>query len=226
GQSQKKELELERIIEALFPAQDEELNYDELYENLYQYYINPIDLNNTRPEILQSTYLLSPFQINALFQYLDTHGPLLALYELQAVPEFDLQTINRLLPFITLNTPILKSKNLSFGRRLMKEYDNAVIIRYDRTLEQKEGFSAPDLKSDSTFTSRYAGNEDKLLLRFILNPAKDVSLRLSAEKDAGEELTWDPSTKRYGADFISFNLAISDVGKIKKIVAGDYQLQF
>src|SRR5690606_29752456 len=91
---------------------------------------------------------------------------------------------------------------------------------------QKKGFSAPELKSDSTLTSRYAGSEDKFLLRFILNPSKNVSLRLSAEKDAGEELIWDPSTKRYGADFVSFHVAVKDVGKIKKIVAGDYQLQF
>ncbi len=226
AQFSNKDLELERIIEAIFPLQDEDLNYDELYENLYQYYIQPIDLNNTEPEILQSTFLLSPFQVNSLYEYLEQNGPLISIYELQAVPQFDLNTIYRLLPFVTVKTPFLKNEHLPFRRSLMREYDNAFILRYDRTLEQKKGFSEPQLKSDSTLTSRYAGNEDKLLMRFILKPAKNISLRLSAEKDAGEELIWDPATKRYGADFISFHIAAKDVGKIKQIVVGDYQLQF
>lgn len=226
GQSQDKALELERLIEALLPVQDEELNYDELYENLYQYYLQPIDLNNTRPEILQSTYLLSPFQVNALFRYLEAYGSLISIYELQAVPEFDLNTIYKLLPFVTVKTAVFTSDRLKFEKRLMKEYNNSLILRYDRTLEVKKGFSAPQLKSDSTFASRYLGSADKLLMRLILEPAKNISLRLSAEKDAGEELIWDPSTKRYGADFISFHIAVKDVGKIERIVVGDYQLQF
>ena len=168
-----KELELERLIEALFPIQDEELNYEELYENLYQFYIEPLDLNNTTPEILQSTYLLSPFQINALFEYLEQQGPLLSIYELQAIPQFDVNTINKILPFVTVKTPFIKRHHLPFRKTLMREYNNAFILRYDRTLEQKKGFSAPELKSDSTLTSRYAGSEDKFLLRFMCSMLPD-----------------------------------------------------
>lgn len=226
GQTQRKELELEKIIEAVFPIQDEDLNYDELYENLYQYYIHPIDLNNTQPEVLQSTYLLSPFQINALFQHLEKNGPLISIYELQAIPEFDLNTIYKILPFIKVKESFLNSHALKLGKNLMKEYNNTLIVRYDRTLETKKGFTTPQIKTDSTYTSRYLGTEDKILVRLILKPNKNISLRLSAEKDAGEEIIWDPSAKRYGADFISYHLAVKDLGKIKKIVVGDYQLQF
>jgi hypothetical protein len=85
-----KEQELEQIIESLFPVQDEDINYEELYENLYQFYQNPIDLNNTEPEILLHTYLLSPSQIDQFFNHINSNGPLISLYELQAIPSFDL----------------------------------------------------------------------------------------------------------------------------------------
>lgn len=221
-----KEQELEQIIESLFPVQDEDINYEELYENLYQFYQNPIDLNNTEPEILLHTYLLSPSQIDQFFNHINSNGPLISLYELQAIPSFDLGTIQKLLPFVTIKESYFKNNGLSKNRNFVNEKRNSVIVRYERTLEKKKGYTAPELKSDSTFSSRYLGSEDKLYMRLILNPSRIVRIGLTTEKDAGEELIWDPSTKRYGTDFQSFHLAVKNIGKLTQLIIGDYQLQF
>jgi hypothetical protein len=45
------------------------------------------------------------------------------------------------------------------------------------------------------------------------------------EKDAGEALTWQPNTRQYLSDFISFHGMLENRGRWKKLVAGDYQLQ-
>jgi hypothetical protein len=63
-------------------------------------------------------------------------------------------------------------------------------------------------------------------MRLILNPSRIVRIGLTTEKDAGEELIWDPSTKRYGTDFQSFHLAVKNIGKLTQLIIGDYQLQF
>lgn len=226
GQSVHKEQELERIMESLFPVQDDDINYEELYENLSQFYQHPIDLNRTDPEVLLNTYLLSPLQVNQLFHYIDLNGSLISLYELQAIPGFDPHTIQKILPFVTIKEKYFKKNGHPTNKNLTHETKNTVMVRYERTLERKKGYTKPELKSDSTFSSRYLGSEDKLYMRLIMNPSRKVKIGLTTEKDAGEEFIWNPSTRRYGTDFQSFHLAVKDIGKLKHLIIGDYQLQF
>ena len=226
SQSLIKDQKLEQIIEAIFPIQEEELNYDELYENLYQFYLEPIDLNATSKEELYNTYLLSPFQIDNLFQHIQSFGPLISIYEIQSIPGFDIPTIHKILPFVTVKEKYFKKGQSTLYKNIINESKNTLLIRYERTLEQKKGYTEAILKSDSTLTSRYKGSEDKLYMRLSLNPSRKLSIGLTAEKDAGEELIWDSSTKRYGADFISMHLKVKDIGKLKQLIVGDYQLQF
>ena len=49
---------LDELIERLFPVQDDDLDYESIYEVLFQLYQNPIDINKADMETLQSTFLL------------------------------------------------------------------------------------------------------------------------------------------------------------------------
>ena len=44
-------------------------NVEDLYESLFQLYLNPLDLNRVSREELSALYLLSQTQINAFFEY-------------------------------------------------------------------------------------------------------------------------------------------------------------
>ena len=101
-QPPQKEIDLESFIERLFPVQDEDLDYESIYEVLLQLYLNPMDINKANAEALAASYLLDPNQISNLISYRTKFGPLISLYELQAVPDFDLNTIENILPFLTL----------------------------------------------------------------------------------------------------------------------------
>lgn len=225
GQNER-EIDLEALAESIFSIQEEGEDYEALYESLYTLYQNPIDLNHANREALQATYLLSPLQLNQFFKYRETNGKLLSIYELQTIPSFDLPTIYKLLPFVTVQESIHFSIAGSNFKKIKKTKSNFFIMRYERGLEQKLGFSAPTLKADSSWTSRYQGSADKLYLRFKTDLQKDISLGFSAEKDAGEQLVWDPTTKRYGLDFWSFHIGLKNKGKLKTLVIGDYALQF
>ena len=44
-------------------------------------------------------YILSETQINSLLDYRQKFGKFLSIYEIQAIPDFDLATIRKILPF-------------------------------------------------------------------------------------------------------------------------------
>ncbi|RIW15025.1 helix-hairpin-helix domain-containing protein [Algoriphagus lacus] len=217
-------IDLETFIERLFPVQEEDIDYESIYEVLFQLYQNPIDINRADSEILQATYLLNPSQISSLITYRNRFGPLLSLYELQAVPEFDLQTIENLIPFITIGNSGIRSKK--FWERVKEEEQAYVLLRHQRTWETRRGFTAADTNANGTISSRYLGDPNNIYLRFRIQHARDFSLGITLDKDAGEQFTWDGKTARYGFNFFSFHFTRYFVGKWKTIALGDFQASF
>lgn len=216
------DVNIERLAEDIYAIQDEDLDYEALFESLYMLYQSPIDLNRVDRETLQATYLLSLKQINDFIDYRQEYGPILSAYELQAVPGFDLPTISRLLPFVYVK----ESEGFSGrGKPIKARKENQLLIRYERTLEKKKGFWAAELKADSSWTSRYRGSPDKVYLRMNAKPARHLQVGITAEKDPGEAFVWDRSTRRYGFDFTSFHIAVKNREKIRAVVVGDYVLQ-
>lgn len=223
-QTPKPAIDLETFIERLFPIQEEDIDYESIYEVLFQLYLNPIDVNQANAEILQSTYLLNPAQISQLITYRNSFGPLLSLYELQAVPEFDLQTIENLIPFMTIGGSGLRSRK--FWDRVKEEEQAYILLRHQRTWETRRGFTPADTSTNGTVSSRYLGDPNSLYLRFRIQHARDFSMGVTLDKDSGEQFTWDRKTARYGFNFFSFHLTRYAVGRWKTIAMGDFQASF
>ncbi len=215
-----KEFNLEKLVDDIFPLQDLDLNYEELYENLVQILANPIDLNRASDEQLRSLLILKENQIESLLAYRDETGSFLSVYELQAIPNFDQATLSRLIPFVTVENSS-SATNKSLLKRIVQEKNNYLILRYERTLEEKKGY-----KTSIDSGSRYRGTPDKLYARFRTARSGDFSFGFTLEKDAGETLNWTPSKKQYGPDYHSFHGQVLNKGKIKNIIIGDYQAQF
>lgn len=204
GQNRKVDNEdFELLVEELFQMQDVEVDYSDLYESLFQYYSTPINLNNTTPEELRGVYLLSENQIQDFFNHISKYGKLLSIYELQAIPSFDIPTIRRLLPFVTVREAGNAQDNRSVFERILKEKNNFLIFRYDRTLQQKQGFriSPTDTTSSGEPRSRYLGSPDKLYMRYRIAHTNDFSLGFVAEKDQGEQLVWPPKPNAMAQTF-------------------------
>ncbi|PZX50572.1 helix-hairpin-helix domain-containing protein [Algoriphagus chordae] len=224
-QAPQKEIDLEAFMERLFPVQDEDLDYESIYEVLLQLYLNPMDVNKANAEILAASYLLDPSQISSLIAYRNKFGPLISLYELQAVPEFDLKTIEQILPFLTLGSGSAKQTQ-SFWKRVVAEEQAYFLLRHRRTWETRKGFTPADTSSTGKISSRYLGDPNEFYLRFRIQHARDFSLGFTLDKDPGEQFTWDGKTARYGFNFFSFHFTKYYVGKWKTIALGDFQAQF
>jgi hypothetical protein len=221
----KPDIDMEAFIEELFAMQEDDVDYEDLYENLLQLYLNPISLNNTHAEDLSSLYILTPLQINRFLEYRETVGPLISIYELQAIPDWDLATIHRILPFVTLQQNGLTRPN-SLWKRIRSERDGYLIFRHRRVWETRKGFTPPDTLSGGRLSTRYLGDPNDLYLRFRVQHAKDFSFGFTADKDAGEPFVWDRPTNRYGFNFLSYHATLYQRGRWKTITLGDFQLQF
>jgi hypothetical protein len=216
----RKTVTLEKLADEIFPVQDLDLNYEELYENLAQILANPIDLNRASVEEFRSLFILNEKQLEQFIRYREEDGPFLSVYELQTIPEFTPELIERLTPFVTVIDPTI-TVNKSLIKRILHEENNYLVYRQERTLEEKRGYRE---STDSSL--RYAGSPDKIYARFRVTHTGDFSFGFTAEKDAGESFTLTPSKGQWGADYISFHAQVLNKGRIKNLVVGDYQTQF
>ena len=221
--AQKEEqFDLELFIEELFNLQDEDINYEDLYETLLTLYQNPLNLNTANTYELQSLYILSSVQIKNLQNYILEKGKLITLYELQVIEGFDFATIERLKPFVTVDSKDALVDDRPLLQRILEERNNYLISRYERILNPKKGNSPKESPDDS----RYAGSADKFYLRYRVSKPNDFSIGFTTEKDAGEQFHWNPKSKTYFSDFWSAHFMLENQGKWQKLIVGDYQLQF
>lgn len=210
---------LSQRLQDLFPVQTEGVDYQSVYDGLTQLYANPLDLNVATRDELEATYLLSQRQLSSLAAYRAEFGDLLSVYELQAVPDFDVPTIRRLLPFVTVGG------NQGLFGAYTTPTDNYLIVRYERLIEEQKGFSdaTPDKKGD--LPTRYLGSPGQWYARYRYSRPRAFSIGLTVEQDPGEQLGWQPSARRYGIDYVSFHAQVQNRGKWRNLLIGDYQLQ-
>ncbi len=201
------------LVELISENLSEDIDLTELTERLNYYRQHPLDLNKAKSHQLRELVFLSPLQINNLLDHIAKNGSLLDISELQGIASFDLLSVERLQKFskVELVNP-LKEVDQDM---LVKTGLNDLILRYGVLMQTQKGFR--DLPG-----SRYLGSKNKMLLRYRYNFKNVISAGLVMEKDAGENFY----NRRRVLDHMTANISLSNVGKIKKLVLGDYSLQF
>lgn len=206
------EIIVEDLIEDIIEETDEELDFSEISERLNYYLKNPIDLNKAENQDLVELYFLSPFQIQELLTYRKESGRFISLYELQSITGFDEQSIQRLLPFITI-------REVGDKKPAIKDGEHDLMLRYGRILEKQKGYLVPE----KTGQSHYMGTPDRLFVRYRYRLGNKLQVALNMKKDAGEEFF--KGNQRNGFDFYSASVFIRNIGKVSNLVIGDYSLQ-
>ena len=208
------ESDLQQFTDDLLGFQDEEADYQDLYENLVQVMSAPYDLNNVTEEELKLLHILTDVQIDNFIAYRKSQGYILDVYELQVIEGFDLALISKLLRFVRVKDRA-RQVGRPLPRRLLSGGNTYFLARYGRALDaQTEGDAA------------LSGSPDRLYLRLRAAEAGDYSAGFTAEKDAGERLTFKRDHAVRGFDFVSWHLQLQHKGKLKNIVVGDFQTQF
>ncbi|MDH5608060.1 MAG: helix-hairpin-helix domain-containing protein [Cyclobacteriaceae bacterium] len=210
GNTQAPTPDLGRLTEKLFQVQEDDRSYSELYDALYQYYLHPIDLNQASEEELLQLSVISPSQVAELIHYRQKYGDLLSIFELQAIPGFELPDIENLLPFVTVDENRIDNRPLL--SRILSEPNHYLIVRYNQRLERARGFREQS----------YQGSPGNVYTRFRISHPHDFSLGFIAEKDAGEPF----NLSSHGFDFYSGHFQVKNRGALQNLIVGDYQMQW
>lgn len=214
---------IESIIEANAEiTTDEDEDLSTYFDELYHYYDHPINLNRTNQDELRNLGILNDYQINNLLTHIEKNGRLLTIYEIQAIEGFDLKIIYDILPFIKV-TDNFDSPNITI-KEMFKNGNTEVFLRDIRTLEEQVGYSEiEDSLLAENPNSRYLGTRDQIYFKYRFKYGSNVSWGLVGRKDKGEELF--QGTQPQGFDFYSAHFFLKDIGKIKELALGDYQIQ-
>jgi hypothetical protein len=215
----RKDADLSVIADELHGVEDEGIHED-VYENLVQLFAHPIDLNKASADDLRFSRILTEEQIKNIIAYRTEQGNFVSIYELQAVPGLDLQTLYRLAPFVRVTDPST-SLDQFFWQRIRKESESYFLFRYEHTLQRRKGFL-----EDTDAEDRFEGSDGKLYLRFRSSNPGDFSIGFTAEKDPGETIHWAPARYQYGFDHLSMHAQVQNKGRIKNLIVGDFQHQY
>jgi Helix-hairpin-helix motif len=201
----------EQQLENLTDVDQAETEDDSYLQQLEQYRRNPINLNVAEASELRELRILTDLQIANLISYRRLFGKFISIYEVQAIPTWDVGTLRKLLPFITIASPI--SFKDDFANRF-QEGDHSFLLRFTQVLEEAKGFDK------STTGSKYLGSPQRLFFRYRYTYKNLLQYGLVGDKDAGEQFF--KGAQKKGFDFYSFHLFARNMGNIKALALGDF----
>ena len=201
----------EQQLENLTDADQSETEDDSYLQQMQQFIKNPINLNTANADDLRELKIISDLQIDNFIAYRNLFGRFISVYELQAVPSWDLNTIRKLLPLVTI------ANSVSFREDFKNRFtggDHSFLLRVSQVLERSKGF---DKASPGT---KYLGSPQRVFFRYRCVYKNLLQYGVAADKDAGEQFFKGAQSK--GFDFYTFHLFARNIGKFKSIAIGDY----
>jgi len=204
-------LTIEQQLENLTDMDQAETEDDSYHQQWERFRRSPLNMNTADENDLRELKILSGLQIANFISYRKLVGKFISIYELQAVPAWDVPIIKKLLPFITVAEPIDLTD--VFKTRLTKG-DHSLAFRYSQVLEKSAGF-----EKTSTGT-KYLGSPPKLFLRYKYLYKNLLQFGVVGDKDAGEQFF--KGAQKYGFDFYSFHFFARKLGSIQALALGDF----
>lgn len=105
-------VELSNRIEDILTDQESDYPGENLTEHYSELLENPIRLNGSDQETLESSMLFTPFQIYQILDYRERYGAYLSIYELASIPGFREDKLKAISPFISVApAPIIHKKS-------------------------------------------------------------------------------------------------------------------
>ena len=170
---------------------------------------HPLNLNEANADELKELHFLTDLQISNFLIYRTLLGPLLSVYELQAIPGWNITTIKQLLPFITVNNQHAVIENLA---KRFAGGTHTLLLRFGGTIDKSEEY----LKT----INNYLGSPLAVLFRYKYNYKNLLQYGITGDKDAGEQFF--KGAQKNGFDFYSFHLFARKLGIIQSLAIGDF----
>ena len=204
-------------------SSNQDLDYTTLLEQYNFYKEHPININNSNLDALRELNLVSDIQLKSLLEHIKTNQPLINIYELQSIDNWDIPTIIKLLPFVYVND-VDDYKKLTFSQ-ILKDGQSTFDVRTQRILETQKGYAkVSDSIRALSPNKYYLGDPFKHFVRYRFNSNNKIMWGVTAEKDPGEEFF--KGTQKNGFDYYSAYFFAKNIGRIKALAIGDYRAEF
>lgn len=202
-------------LESLTENNGDNTTEDDYFLQHWQSFLkDPINLNTADETILQELRMLTPLQIQNLIIYRKEFGSFINIYELQAIPTWNVAIIQKILPYITVS--IDGNYFHSLGERL-NGGTNTILVRGEQVLEKSKGYILVDTATKKT---KYPGSPQQLFVRYKYQYKNLLQFGFDGKKDAGEEFF--KGSQKQGFDFYSAHFFVRNLGIIKSLAIGDF----
>jgi len=201
----------EQQLENLTDADQAETEDDSYVIQLQYFKKHPLNLNEADADELRELFFLTDLQIENLLSYRHLLGKFISIYELQAIPAWDVGTIKKILPFVAID------HSMSTAEDLKKRFgggDHGLLFRFSEVLERSKGFD------ETTPGTKYLGGRQRLFFRYRYQYKSLLQFGVTGEKDAGEQFF--SGKQKYGFDFYSFHLFATKIGRVQALALGDF----
>jgi hypothetical protein len=202
---------IEQQLENLTDIDQSETEDDSYLQQMQHFLKNPLNINTATADELRELKIISDLQIDNLISYRNLFGKLISVYELQAVPSWDLTTIKKILPLITVSNAVPLSEEF---RKRFTAGEHSILLRIAQVLERSKGFN------NSSTGTKYSGSPQRIFFRYRYTYKNLLQYGLAGDKDAGEQFL--KGAQNRGFDFYSFHLFARNIGKFKSIALGDF----
>ncbi len=201
----------EQQLENLTEANESETEDDSWLQQMERFRKHPINLNNADADELGQLKILTDLQVANLLSYRKLLGKFINIYELQAIPSWDVITIRKLLPFIIINND---QQIVEAFKDRLKDGESSLLLRFSQVLEKSAGYIP---KPTGNY---YSGSPQKLFFRYRYQYKNLLQYGILGDKDAGEQFF--SGKQKYGFDFYSFHLFARKIGVIQSLAIGDF----
>lgn len=208
--SQEIPVNTEQQLENQTDANQEETEDDTYWQELEHFKKDPLNINEADAEELKQLRIITDLQIANLLSYRRLFGVLISIYELQAVPAWDVVTIKKVLPFVTTAVPL----SMDDVKKRFREGEHSLLLRVSQVLERSAGFD------NTTSGTKYTGSPQRVFFRYRYIYKNLLQFGVIGDKDAGEQFF--NGVQQRGFDFYSFHLFARKIGAIQSIALGDF----
>ncbi|MET0245009.1 MAG: helix-hairpin-helix domain-containing protein, partial [Flavitalea sp.] len=214
GQQEEMQVSIQEEIQLETQVSESEnaIDDDSYILQLGEFKKHKLSVNTATEEEFRELKILNDLQIRQLIVYRSLFGAFISLYELQAVPGLDVETLRRIKPYISLRDGAAEFRKL---KDRVQGGSSDLMFRTAIVPEKVAGFL-----SDDSGTTKYAGKGSKMFLRYRYNFKNLLQYGAVGEKDAGEEFF--KGSQKNGFDFYSFHLFIRKYRSVHALAIGDY----
>lgn len=200
----------EQKLEELSESTESDIEDDSYWQSLDYYKRHPVSINTATKEELQIFKFITDWQIDNLLKHRLLLGNLINLYELQSVPGWDKNTIERIVPYITV---AIADNIVNSLRSRLQKGEHYIILRESKVLEKAKGYN-------THLSNHYMGSNDHVFLRYKYQYRNQLQYGFVADKGAGEPFFKGANSS--GFDFYSAHLFARNIGHIKALAIGDF----